>query len=53
MEGWPIPRIGTPPCGGGLSNNIWRGGRVVEGARLESVLGASPRRFKSCPLRHY
>ncbi len=28
-----------------------RDGRVVEGARLESVLGATLRRFESCSLR--
>ncbi|KKQ52074.1 MAG: hypothetical protein US70_C0011G0026 [Parcubacteria group bacterium GW2011_GWD2_38_11] len=30
---------------------LWRDGRVVEGARLESVLGATLRRFESCSLR--
>ena len=29
-----------------------RGGRVVEGARLESVYGATHRGFESLPLRH-
>ena len=32
---------------------VWRGGRVVEGARLESGYTAKPyREFESHPLRH-
>ena len=30
----------------------WRGGRVVEGARLEIVYAATYRGFESPPLRH-
>ena len=34
-------------------DNIWRGGRVVEGARLESVCTPKGYRgFESLPLRH-
>ena len=32
---------------------VWRGGRVVEGARLERVYRATYPGFESLPLRHY
>ena len=36
---------------GMYNRKSWRGVRVVEGARLESVCAARYRRFESCSLR--
>ncbi len=35
-----------------MQHSEWRGVRVVEGARLESVYTATYRGFESLPLRH-
>ncbi len=37
----------------GVGKATWRGGRVVECARLESVCRETYRGFESLPLRHF
>ena len=47
------PKVGRIYDSNPYNTNRWRGRLVAYGARLESVLGASPRGFESLSLRHF